>query len=105
MTRVEFDEKGSEPADHTTEPNDLTTNRNTQQDKQKKHSNTSFQKRVPSRRKPGAIYKPRGSWGRRLACTLSTTKTTVQTTTAATTAAIAKTDARVQLFFELFECC
>ena len=57
------------------------------------HSNSTL---FPS---PGAPGQPP------LKSKISRAKTTVQTTTAATTAAIAKTDARVQLLFELFECC
>ena len=60
-----------------------------------------LKKGYPPRRKRNSIYKPGGSWRRRLACAFSTTKTTAWTTTAATTATIAKTVARVQFLFKV----
>ena len=63
-------------------------------------SKKCFKKGYPPRFKRDPLYKPGGSWRRRLACAFSTTKTAAWTAPAAATATIAKTVARVQFLLE-----
>ena len=64
-------------------------------------SKKCFKKGYPPRLKHHSIYKPGGSWRRRLACAFSTTETTAQAATAATTATVAEIAAPVQFLFEV----
>ena len=66
---------------------------------QQMSSRTRLKSTIP-KRKRGTIYKPRGSWRRRLTCAFSTTETAAWTANATTTT-MANTAARTQFLFEV----